>query len=149
MIYQAECLECGHGHEYSRSVANCMDVPVCPVCGHESKKVIRTAPTGFVSGKFEQYRSQVDGTLIRTQKDLAEHNRRNGVVLLNEGYSEEAIRSGKLGQQKPPVVVKREEVIQDMQEAIHDLENGYKPQKIEVEAPVAEGWSSNIEVPNE
>lgn len=149
MIYEAECVDCGKIHEYSRPVAHYLDTPVCPCCGGESRKVIRTAPTGFVSGKFEQYRSQVDGTLIRTQKDLAEHNRRNGVVLLNEGYSEEAIRSGKLGQQKPPVVVKREEVIQDMQEAIHDLENGYKPQKIEVEAPVAEGWSSNIEVPNE
>jgi hypothetical protein len=146
MIYEAECVDCGKIHEYVRPISHYLDTPPCPVCGGESRKVIRTAPYGAVMGKFEPYKSQVDGTIIRTQEDLRRHNERNGVVLLNDGYSEEDIAAGKVGQAPVPAI-KREEIIQDMQEAIHDVQNGYKPQKIEAEITTDLGWS-NVEVPD-
>ncbi len=130
MIYEAECLECGHEFEYYSSAANCMNVPECHQCWGVSKKVIRTAPTGVVTGKFEAFRSMVDGSLIRNKRELAEHNRRNGVVNLNDGWSEEKIKSGQIGE-KPRQESKAEKA-QDVIAAIHAVKNGYKP-RVEVQ----------------
>lgn len=130
MIYEAECLECSNQFDYVSSAAECRNVPKCPQCWGEAKKVIRTAPTGVVMGKFEAFRSTVDGTLIRNKRELAEHNRRNGVVNLNDGWSEEKIRSGQIGE-KPQQESKAEKVA-DVQAAIHAVQNGYKP-KVEVQ----------------
>ena len=130
MIYEAECLECGNEFDYHSSAANCMNVPDCPKCWGATKKVIRTAPTGVVTGKFDSFTSPVDGSLIRNKRELAEHNRRNGVVNLNDGWSEEKIKSGQIGE-KPQQESKAEKVA-DVQAAIHAVQNGYKP-KVEVQ----------------
>jgi len=130
MIYEGECLECGHEFDYTASAAECRNVPKCPQCWGEAKKVIRTAPTGLVTGKFDAFRSPVDGTLIKSKRDLENHNRRNGVVNLNDGYSEEKIRSGQIGE-KPQQESKAEKAA-DVQAAIHAVKNGYKP-KVEVQ----------------
>lgn len=144
-IYEAECLDCGRQHDYVRPVAHYLDVPVCPCCGGESRRVILTAPTSFVKGKFEQFRSTIDGTLIRTEKDLREHNRRNGVVNLNEGYTDEELKNYT---PPPPVTPKKEEVVADIVEAIEEVKHGYKPEKIQTDLAPVEGWSTT-EVPNE
>ena len=130
MIYEAECLECSHQFDYTSSAAECRNVPKCPQCWGEAKKVIRTAPSGLVTGKFDAFRSPVDGTLIKSKRDLENHNRRNGVVNLNDGYSEEKIRSGQTVE-KPQQESKAEKVA-DVQAAIHAVQNGYKP-KVEVQ----------------
>lgn len=143
MIYEAECQVCHHSYEYYRRISECMDVAPCPLCTGEGKKVILTAPTGHVKGKFEQFRSSVDGTLIRTEKDLREHNRRNGVVNLNEGYTDEELKNYT---PPPPVVPTKEEIAADIVEAIEEVKHGYKPQKIQTDLAPTEGWSTT-EVP--
>jgi putative FmdB family regulatory protein len=142
-IYQAECIECGKIHEYTRSVAHYLDTPVCPCCGGESRKVIHTAPMGYVAGKFEPFRSQVDGSIIRTQKDLENHNKRNGVVNLGDGYNEEEIKNFQPPKQYEPT---KEELAKEVAESIEMLNCGYKPQKIETTSAPTEGWST-AEVP--
>lgn len=128
-LYQARCPQCGSYAEYRRSIDERMDTPVCD-CGSRMDKVIYTAPTGVVTGKFEPFVSMVDGTLIRNNRELQEHNRRNNVVNLNDGFSEEKVRAGDLGQK--PATLDKSERVADIQEAIHKVSNGYKP-KVEVD----------------
>lgn len=130
MIYEAECLDCSHPFEYTSSAAECRNVPKCPQCWGEAKKVIRTAPSGLVTGKFDAFRSPVDGTLIKSKRDLENHNKRNGVFNLNDGWSEEKIKSGQI-MEKPQQESKAEKA-KDVIEAIHAVSNGYKP-KVEVQ----------------
>lgn len=126
MIYEAKCEGCGMEFDYSSNIANYKIVPPCRACGAPAVRQIRTAPTGMVTGKFEPFRSTVDGTLISTQRDLKEHNLRNGVVNLNDGYSEEKLVSGDFGQRKPTESIK--DKANDVIEAIHAVKAGYKPE---------------------
>lgn len=126
MIYECVCDDCGQAIEYSRPVDRRNELPACPTCGSQhTRRVIMSAPHGFVTGKFEPYKSQVDGTVIRNKRDLEEHNRRNNVVLLGDGYSEEAIRAGQLGQK--PVAPDKKEIAKEVFEAVKAVEAGYKP----------------------
>lgn len=129
MIYDGECMSCGKQFVYTRSVAQCMDVPPCPACGHESRKVILTAPTGIVTGKFEAFRSNLDGSLIRNQRELEDHNRRNNVRLLGEGYTNEQILKGEMGQKKAKP--DKKEIAKDLIDSISAVKAGYKP-KVQV-----------------
>ena len=130
MIYEAECEGCGLAFDYSASVKDYQIVPPCPNCAAPAHKVVRTAPRGVVLGKFDAFTSMVDGTLIRNKRELSEHNRRNGVVNLNDGYSEEVVKSGKFGD-KPEQESKAEKV-KDIYEAYKAVESGYKP-RVEVQ----------------
>ena len=125
-VYEAECQDCGRVYDYLRAISERNDVPDCPACGSSHvRRVIMSAPHGFVTGKFEAYRSQVDGTIIRTKRDLEEHNRRNGVVLLGDGYSEDAIKAGKVTPPKPKP--DKKEIAKEVVESIKAVESGYKP----------------------
>lgn len=124
-IYEAECKNCQSQFEYVSSVANCMDVPRCGLCNSESRKVILSPAKGYVTGKFEAFKSTIDGTLISTNRDLQEHNRRNNVVNLNEVYTDEEIKAGKPAEKKK--VDNKKEILNDIQEAVHQVKNGYKP----------------------
>ncbi len=84
-----------------------------------------TAPMGMVKGKFDPFISPVDHSVISTERDLSEHNKRNGVVNIQEGYSEEKVLRGDFGQKRPDNNVK--EVADDVQQAIQDVTHGYKP----------------------
>ena len=121
MKYEAECGSCGFPFDYASTVEDCMMVPPCPVCARPARKAIRTAPMGLVIGKFEPFKSMVDGSLIQSQHDLKEHNRRNRVVNLNDGYSEERVVSGML-HQRP-----KDTAVQDIIQSIQAVEGGYKP----------------------
>lgn len=123
--YDAQCCECDAQFTYVSSIARCLDVPNCGLCNGTARKVILSAPLGFVHGKFEAYKSIVDGSLISTANDLKEHNKRNGVINLNDMYSEEDIRSGNMGRKQ--VVDDKPDIAGDIAESIHDLNNGYKP----------------------
>jgi putative FmdB family regulatory protein len=126
--YESQCLACKHEYDYIATVKRCLEVPVCPVCGGDGVKVIRKAPRGFVTGKFEPFVSTVDGTLIANQRQLREHNTRNGVVNLNDGYSEEKILAGDLA---PPKANKQQEMAdlqKDIGESIQMVNAGYRPE---------------------
>lgn len=123
--YDAQCCECDAQFIYLSSISNCLEVPNCGLCNGVARKVILSAPQGFVKGKFDAYKSIVDGTIISTASDLAEHNRRNGVMNLNDGWSEEAIRSGSIGEKKEEN--HKQDIAADMAESVHDLNQGYRP----------------------
>jgi len=85
-------------------------------------KVILSAPRGFVKGNFEPFRSTVDGSVLRTQRDVAEHNKRNNVVCLGDGYDDATVRSGNYGKK-----AEVKDVDKDIKDSIRMLEQGYKP----------------------
>lgn len=124
-IYEALCDRCGALVDYHRRVADALETPECPKCGGQTRKVIMSAPQSFVKGRFEPFKSIVDGSIICTQRDMDEHNKRNGVVCVADGYSDEDVKAGKMGGPKPKLSHK--ERVSDIQESIHDLQNGYKP----------------------
>jgi len=129
MRYDAICLKCAHTYDYFRPIADRAMVPECPECGSgEARKVILSAPNSFFKGgvRFEPFKSNLDGTIISCNKDLEEHNKRNNVTLLGEGYSNEDILAGKCGQQGPVLPDKRD-INKDLVESIRKCEAGYKP----------------------
>jgi DNA-binding NarL/FixJ family response regulator len=89
-------------------------------------KVILTAPKSFVKGNFEAFRSSVDGSVLRTQRDVQEHNKRNNVVCLGDGYDDATVRSGSFNKGASATMTKQDRV-EDIKEAIQKLEQGYKP----------------------
>lgn len=123
--YDAQCNNCDTQFEYSCKIDNREDVPECPLCSHTARRIILQAPQGFIKGKFDAFVSPVDGSLINSARELAEHNKRNSVVNIQEGYSEEKVLKGDFGQKKEENNVV--EVAKDVQEAIHDVTHGYKP----------------------
>lgn len=127
MKYDAICMSCVRTFEYYRPIAERMAVPACPECkGTDVRKIILSAPQTCVTGKFEPFKSSVDGTIISNGRELAEHNRRNNVCLLGEGYSNDDILNGKIGQQEQKGPDKKE-IAQDIYDAIKKCESGYKP----------------------
>lgn len=122
--YQAECPVCSARQEYVCRVDERDITPSCK-CGAKTERRIFSAPTGYVSGKFEAFVSTVDGTLIRNARELKEHNVRNNVVNLNEGYSEEKVKSGDFGTK--PVVPDKTDIVKDIVESVKAVSAGYKP----------------------
>lgn len=120
--YEAQCESCGQGVEYIRSIGNRNLLPTCPLCGGSTRRIIATAPQGYVTGQFKPFKSTIDGSVITTYAQLREHNRRNDVINLNDMYSEEKILSGDLV--KPPA---KEDPKKDVIEALKMVKEGYKP----------------------
>lgn len=123
--YDAQCNNCDAQFEFTARIEFYNDPPECPLCTGPTRRIILAAPQGFVKGKFDAFVSPVDFSVISTERDLAEHNRRNGVVNIQEGYSEEKVLKGDFGKKKEDNNAK--EVAGDIQEAIHDVTHGYKP----------------------
>ncbi len=124
-LYDARCGACDNQFEFRCPIDKRDDVPPCPLCGALAARIMLAAPQGFVKGKFDAFVSPVDMSVISTQRDLQEHNKRNGVVNIQEGYCEEKVLKGDFGRVKEENNVK--EVASDVQEAIHDVTHGYKP----------------------
>jgi len=124
-LYEAYCPECRGVLEYRASMDDALNTPPCPACGGRTRKGIFTAPKGFVKGKFEPFRSVVDGSIITTQREMDEHNRRNNVVSLADGYDDATIKAGNFG--RKPEVLDKKEIAADIAESIHMVQNGYKP----------------------
>lgn len=124
-LYEAYCPECRGVIEYRAAISEALTTPNCPACGGRTRKGIFTPPTGFVKGKFEPFRSVVDGSLITTQRGMDEHNKRNNVVNLADGYDDATIRSGNFGKKEHKL--DKKELVADIQQAIHEVQNGYKP----------------------
>lgn len=83
---------------------------------------------GFVKGNDSAFRSPVDGSIINSQRALREHNARNNVVNLHDGYDEATIVAGAFGN-KGVANVKPDpkDIAKDIYEAYQRVDNGYKP----------------------
>ncbi len=124
--YSAQCSSCGDLKDYIQPISRHDVTPEC--CGAGMRKVITQAPLSYMKGKFEAFRSTVDGSLITGDRSLREHNKRNNVVSLSDGYSDEKIRKGSFSRPKEPSAEQRaREVAQDLAESISMVANGYKP----------------------
>lgn len=125
-VYEARCRDCGATTDYIRSVDKRREVPECPTCGGTMEQAILTPPESFVSGRFEPFKSTVDGTVIRNRKDLEEHNRRNNVVSVADGFTDDQVKRGEMG--RPPEKPKPEDIKKDIAESIQMVNSGYKPE---------------------
>lgn len=101
----------------------------CEACGRELKQLI-TRPHVFAKS-FDAFKSPVDGSIISTHRELAEHNKRNNVVNIHDGYDEAGVQS----MTKRDHTVAPEGIQEDMQQAIKMLEQGYSPTPQTEEVP--------------
>ena len=125
-VYEGRCRSCATSVDYIRPVDKRKDTPPCPACGGVVEQAILTPPQSFVTGKFDAFKSTVDGSIIRTNRELQEHNRRNNVVSMADGFSEDKILSGDFGQKEHKLDPK--ELKADIAEAIHKVSAGYRPE---------------------
>ena len=125
-VYTGLCIECEAVADYIRPVDERLDTPPCRVCGSEISLAILTPPKTFVRGRFQAFRSTVDGTIIDSHRAMDEHNKRNGVVCLADGYSNESILAGL--PQKKAEKLDTKELMQDIAEAAIHVRDGYKPE---------------------
>lgn len=123
--YQARCRECGKEFEYVSKIKDCMSVPPCD-CGGGADKVILSAPVGYVMGRFDSFVSPVDGSVIRTSRELKEHNVRNNVVSVADGYDEKRVLAGDY---KKTETLSSKERVKDIVESVKALNQGYKPDR--------------------
>lgn len=123
--YSAQCPTCERIEDYICSVADCMHTPIC--CGQHMDKKIFTAPKGYVLGRFDAFVSPVDGTTITGRRALEEHNKRNNVVSMADGYSDEQIKAGP--PERKQKAVSKKELQMDIAEAYSMVKDGYKPTK--------------------
>lgn len=124
-VYEAYCPECHVVTDYRAAIADALVTPDCPACGGRTRKGIFTPPKGFVKGKFEAFRSVVDGSLIDSQRAMDEHNKRNNVVCIADGYDDATVKAGAFGRKESKL--DKKELVADIQQAIHEVQNGYKP----------------------
>lgn len=97
----------------------------CPGCGRSLKQTI--PHVRVFTNHFEPFRSPVDGSIISTRADLAEHNKRNNVVNLHDGYDEKAVQSFTQRSYETPEKERLKDLNKDMEQAIQKLEDGYTP----------------------
>jgi len=125
-VYEAQCPVCDAYCEYVRPVSQCMDTPTCE-CGERMAKKVFSVPMGYIRGKFEPFKSTVDGTVIANHRDMMEHNKRNGVVCMADGYSDETVRKGAFGRKPAQHVTDKKELRDDLAHAAMLVRDGYKP----------------------
>lgn len=101
----------------------------CPICGRDLKQWV-TAPRIMTGAKeFQAFKSPVDGSIITSEASLREHNKRNNVVNIHDGYSEKTVMEmTKRDYQKPLDEERRKDLGTDMAQAVQKLQEGYKPQ---------------------
>lgn len=100
----------------------------CPECGAQLRRVL-TAPRVLMNTKpFEAFKSPVDGSIITGEASLREHNKRNNVVQLHEGYDEKGVQNlTKRDYQKEQDAETQKDLREDMKAAIQKLDQGYTP----------------------
>jgi hypothetical protein len=81
---------------------------------------------GVVRGKFDAFRSTVDGSLITGDRALREHNARNGVVNLHEVYGADAASPDKVAR-KNTMKTDVDSLAREVYEATQQVAAGYKP----------------------
>lgn len=128
MIYvYSNC--CGQPRERVCSLAQYMEDPSyrCPDCGMLLPQII-TPSRLFTRKDFTPFRSPVDGSVISSYSELAEHNKRNNVVNVHDGYDDKAVKEFiKKDWHTTPEKERMQDLNKDMEQAIQKLEEGYKP----------------------
>lgn len=125
-LYQSKCGQCQAVHQEVRSVSRYQDYPVC--CGEPTKAFITEAPMSFMAGRFEPFKSIVDGSIIRNKQDLANHNARNNVVSVADGYDTKSLSKLATTNKKPDTSkADAMDLSKDIYEATKQVEAGYKP----------------------
>lgn len=123
----------------------------CPACGSNATRVCRlaeyeadptfrcacgaqmvrriTAPRFLNNTKpFESFKSPVDGSIITCERELREHNKRNNVVNIHEGYTEAELNDfTKRDWHKPLEDERRKDLREDIDTAVQKLHEGYVP----------------------
>lgn len=127
-VYDAFCSGCSTVEEYIRTVDNRLDTPPCGKCGGVTTLAIFKAPKGYVQGKFEPFRSTVDGTIIKNHNDMREHNKRNDVVCLADGYSDAQVKAATFRKPVEVPITTKEELAADIMAATIEVRDGYKPE---------------------
>lgn len=98
----------------------------CGYCGKDLKQTI-TRVTVMAQSSFDPFVSPVDGSVIRNRADLAEHNKRNDVVNIHDGYDEKAVMAMTADTFKSSKQERLRDLNIDMEQAVQKLEDGYKP----------------------
>lgn len=131
MIYPYHCDRCGTKLDRICSLREYEMQPVllCTYCQEPMTRTL-TAPRTLLHTKpFESFKSPVDGSIINSRRELAEHNKRNNVQNVHDGYDEKAVQNfTKTDWQKPLDDERRKDLKEDMLKAINKCEEGYKPQ---------------------
>lgn len=129
MIYPYECRNCNRFFERVCRLAEYEADPDadCPDCGQIATQII-TPPRILSTRQFEAFVSPVDGSTITNHRELAEHNKRNNVVNLHDGYDEAAVQSFTKRQLNAEIEKERQKDLnKDMEIAIQKLQDGYTP----------------------
>lgn len=101
----------------------------CSVCGLPVIRKISAPACLNNTREFQAFRSPVDGTIISSSSGLRNHNARNNVVNIHEGYDEKSIAGvTKKDFQKPLDDERRKDLSKDLSLSINKLQNGYTPQ---------------------
>lgn len=120
-IYPYRCLECGKVEEVVQSIASYSESPRIPECCFK-KEMVRVLTMPMVAADFQSsFVSPIDGTVISSRQQQREHMTKHGVVHYDE-IAPDIARNKKALQEKVKVGVK-----EDLVEAMHRVEAGYKP----------------------
>jgi hypothetical protein len=128
MIYTYEPCCDVPGWERVCSLADYLADPsfCCPGCGRTLKQTIPRVKV--ITSHFEAFKSPVDGTIITSRAVLEEHNRRNKVQNLHDGYDEKAILDfPNRNWHETPEKERLKDLNKDMEVAVQKLEDGYAP----------------------
>lgn len=123
--YHAKCDQCGEGMTYVQRIADHDKTPPCPLCQSATKQVILSAPASYVKGAFQPFKSHVDGSEVRSERELRAHNDRNNVVNLNDGYSDQDLKT--LRNRDLSVKPDVRDIKADLGAAYQAVSEGYKP----------------------
>lgn len=128
MITYDKC--CGNRSYVTRVKTENGVYPVCGSCGARlvARKVYRAKLSGG-SGNFEPFKSPIDGSVITTRRELADHNARHNVVNVHEGYDEKSFFN-KVNEDHRSDLNKEasKDIMSDVHESVNMLNNGYVPQ---------------------
>lgn len=101
----------------------------CSICGLPLDRRISAPICLNNTREFKAFRSPVDGSIISSSSGLRNHNARNNVVNVHDGYSEQSIIGAtKRNFQKELDVERAKDLSQDLKQAIHKVSDGYTPQ---------------------
>lgn len=102
--------------------------PKCSACGARlvATKVRRAKHSR--SSHFEPFVSPVDGSVITTKRELNDHNQRNQVVNVHEGYDEATYFDMVNRDHFAPLEKERKKDLdKDIEQCVNMLSNGYVP----------------------
>lgn len=110
---------------------------MCPNCWGPTRQKLCVAHALLHTGQFTAFQSTVDGSIISSRRDLMEHNKRNGVVNLHDGYDEKAVQAmTKKDYQAPLDKERRKDLKTDVEKAIAQCTDGYTPMRRHEDDPL-------------